>query len=579
MQPSGTLQNMDTHIRLLLIDDEQVEYLLIGSLLSEVFHTAYEITWHADLNDALPEILSDNYDVILLDYEADRENAKALLMGARNMGARAPILVMTDEMEAEVDREAISLGAADYLIKGKIDAQLLERTMRYAIERKAAEIKLAELAHYDSLTGVANRILFRDRLNHAVELARRGDQTFTLMYLDLDGFKPVNDCYGHDVGDVLIRLAAGRLQECVRQSDTVARVGGDEFTLLLDNMRSTSDMAHLAEKVIGALTTPFVIDGMEITVGASLGIAPYRKEADAEGLQRQADMAMYRAKQASGNQYCFYAESMDAEARRAMQVEQEFRRGLGRNEICVYYQPRIDTITGEICALEALVRWRHPAKGLLAPADFLQVAEATGLVVEMGYQVIDQVCADCARLTEAGLPDLVMAINLSRRQMRDEHLVQRVMDALSAHHLRGSQLEFELAEADVMGDASLATESLGTLAITGASFALDDFGSGMSSLPLLQALPINRLKIDQALIAGIAEDRNRHGLVMAVVQLAHSLKLSTVAEGVETAEQLKRLRELGCDEAQGFFLGSPQSMADILASLGRTSGHLPLGAS
>ena len=566
---------MDTHIRLLLIDDEQVEYLLIGSLLSEIFHTAYDITWQADLDQGLPEVLSDNYDVILLDYEADRERAKALLIGARNMGARAPILVMTDEMEAEVDREAISLGAADYLIKGKIDAQLLERTMRYAIERKAAEIKLAELAHYDPLTGVANRVLFRDRLNHAVDLARRGEQTFTLMYLDLDGFKPVNDCYGHDVGDELIRLAARRLQECVRASDTVARVGGDEFTLLLDNMRASSDMAHLAAKVIHALTTPFEIDGMAITVGASLGIAPYRAECDAEALQRQADMAMYRAKQASGNQYCFYAESMDAEARRAIQVEQELRRGLGRNELCVYYQPRINTITGEICALEALVRWRHPAQGLLAPAAFLQVAENTGLILTLGYQVLAQVCRDAVRLEAAGLPDLIMAVNLSRRQLRDESLVERLMALLDEHHLRGSQLEFELAEKDVMGDGALATEALGTLAITGASFALDDFGAGMSSLPLLQRLPISRIKIDQSLIAGISDDRDRHALVMAVVQLAHSLKLTTVAEGVETAEQMARLRELGCDEAQGFWLGAPQSIDDILHSL-NASTRLPV---
>ncbi|BFM13692.1 hypothetical protein R50072_38450 [Simiduia litorea] len=558
---------MDTHIRLLLIDDEQVEYLLIGSLLSDVFHTAYEITWLPKLEDALPEILSDNYDVILLDYQWHNGSAKDLILAARNMGAKVPILVMTDEMEADVDREALSVGAADYLIKGKIDAQLLERTMRYAIERKANEIKLSELAHYDSLTGVSNRILFRDRLDHAVDLAKRGDHLFTLMYLDLDGFKPVNDCYGHDVGDMLIRETAKRLQACVRLSDTVARVGGDEFTLLLDDMHSTTDMAHLAEKVIDAISVPFALAGMEITVGCSVGIAPYRPGADGESLQRQADMAMYRAKQANGNQYCFYAESMDNDARRLLQVEQELRRGLSRGEITVYYQPRIDTVTGEICGLEALARWRHPARGLLTPSDFLAVANSSGLVVDMGYQIFDMVCRDVVILKRVGLGDLSMSVNLSRRQLRDDNLTEQVIAALDNHGLRGSQLEFELSEDAVMGDVALATEALGTLAITGASFSLDDFGSGMSSLSTLQQLPFSRVKIDRQLVSGITQDREQHALVMAVIQLAHSLKLSTVAEGVETAEQLKRLRELGCDEVQGFWLGSPQPIEDILRLL------------
>lgn len=556
---------MDTHIRLLFIDAEQVEYLLIGSLLSEIFHTAYDITWLPALEQALPEILSDNYDVILLNYQWAQGSAKDVIKAARNQGAKAPILVMTDEMEADVDREALSVGASDYLIKGKIDAQLLERTMRYAIERKANETRLAELAHFDSLTGVSNRTLFKDRLNHAVDLARRGDHPFTLMYLDLDGFKPVNDCYGHDVGDQLIREAAQRLQACVRASDTVARVGGDEFTLLLDGMSASTDMAHLAGKVIQSIAAPFDIGGMEITVGCSLGIAPFRAGSDAEDLQRQADMAMYRAKQASGNQYCFYAEVMDQDARRLLATEQELRRGLGRGELAVYYQPRLDTITGEICALEALVRWRHPAQGLLAPAAFLEVAEGSGLIVELGYQVLAQVCQDYRQLRQNGMADVVMCVNLSQRQMRDDKLVDKVVALLDAADMRGSQLEFELSEVTLMKDAKLAQEVMGLLSVTGASFALDDFGSAMSSLSVIQQLPFSRLKIDPQLVAGVAQDRDKHALTMAVVQLAHSLKLSIVAEGVETAEQLRRLRELGCDEVQGFWLGAPQPVADILA--------------
>ncbi|UTA48062.1 EAL domain-containing protein [Simiduia sp. 21SJ11W-1] len=565
---------MDTHIRLLFVDSEQVEYLLIGSLLSEIFHTAYEITWLAQLDLALPEILSDNYDVILMNYQWGEHTAKDLIKAARHQGAKAPILVMTDEMEADVDREALSVGAADYLIKGKIDAQLLERTMRYAIERKANETRLSELAHYDPLTGVSNRALFKDRLHHAVDLARRGGHTFTLMYLDLDGFKPVNDCYGHDVGDLLIKQAAQRLQECVRTSDTVARVGGDEFVLLLDDMRSSTDMAHLAGKVIEALASPFEINGMEITVGCSLGIAPYRSGALADDIQRQADMAMYRAKQANGNQYCFYAESMDEDARRQIAIEHELRRGLGRGEMAVYYQPRLDTITGEICALEALVRWRHPARGLLAPSEFLDVAESSGLIVDMGYQVLAQVCQDAHALAKAGLAETPLCLNLSLRQLRDERLVDALIQQLDAAGIRGSRLEFEVSEACLMKEPRAVGEAMGLLSVTGASFALDDFGSAMSSLPVIQQLPFERLKIDPQLVAGVATDRAKHALVMAVVQLAHSLKLSTVAEGVETGDQLRRLRELGCDEVQGFWLCAPKPLAEILTHLQQAQAQL-----
>lgn len=567
---------MDTHIRLLLVDDEQIEYLLIGNLLAEVFHTAYEITWLSKIEEALPEFLSENYDVILLDYNWGEDSAKALLMAARAKGCKTPVVVMTDEMEAEVDREAISVGAADYLIKGRIDSQLIERTIRYAIERKSNEMRLAELAHFDPLTGVSNRILFRDRLDHAVGLATRGGQSFTLMYLDLDGFKPVNDCYGHDVGDQLIHETAMRLQECVRTSDTVARVGGDEFTLLLENMQSTTDMAHLADKVIESLCQPFALAGMEITVGCSVGIAPYRRGCDAETLQRQADMAMYRAKKANGNQYCFYAESMDQDARRLLQMEQDMRRGLGRGEFGVYYQPRIDVITGEVCALEALVRWRHPAQGLLTPHVFLSVADASGLIVELGYQVIREICRDYQSLQSSELAAAVICVNLSQRQLRDERLIDTIVAELDRNKMNGNALEFEISEEAIMSDLMLATMAMGTLAVTGARFTLDDFGSGMSSLVALQRLPLGRVKIDGSLVSGVNASSEEHGLVMAVVQLAHSLKLKVVAESVESADQLKRLRELGCDEAHGYWLGAPQPLAEIMNNLAPAQVETPL---
>ncbi len=553
MAAAGT---MDTIIRILLIDKSQSEYRLIGQLLSQVHHTDYQLTWVNSLEHALEEALSDEFDILLLDYHWEDGNGIDVLKGARSQGCKAPIIVMTDEMEADVDRTAIQYGASDYLIKGRIDSQLLERTVRYAIERKVAELKLAKLAHYDSLTGIPNRILFRDRLEHAVELSARDGVNFTLMYLDLDGFKKINDTFGHDAGDELIKVCAERLRDSMRKSDSVARIGGDEFTLLLENIDSPTDIAHFAEKVIDVLSKPIQIGTHQVSIGCSIGIANYPDAGtDIHTLQKHADLAMYQAKQNKDSHYHFFTEALNVEAHRQLLLESELRRAIRAEEFVVYYQPRIDINTGEVRGLEALLRWNHPEKGLLYPDSFMDVAEDTGLIVPIGYWVFHRACEDLLELQRQGQSHISMAINLSIRQFNDDKLVERIATIVKELGVDAADIEFELTETVVMENIDRVALCMRALSQLGCQFALDDFGTGYSSFMHLQRLPISVLKVDKGFVAEIARKKEDATLVSAMINLAHSLGKTIVAEGVEDREQFELLKSFHCDQVQGFYYG------------------------
>ncbi|NIB39423.1 EAL domain-containing protein [Pseudomaricurvus alkylphenolicus] len=561
---------MDTFIKILLINRQESEYQSIRNLLAQVHHTDYLLTWVDRLDRALEETLSEHFDVILLDYHWPSGDAADVLTGARAQGCKVPIIVMTNEMEADVDRSAIRAGASDYLIKGRIDCQLLERTLRYAIERKAAEHKLARLAHYDPLTGIPNRILFRDRLEHAILLAERDQAPFTLMYLDLDGFKQVNDNFGHDAGDELIRTCAQRLCDCMRKSDSVARIGGDEFTLLLEHTESTGDIAHIAEKVIDVLACPFQIGSHQVMIGCSIGIAVYPEAgSDINTLQKHADMAMYEAKQFRGSHYHFFTEELNREARRQLQLESDLQRALRRQEFVLYYQPRVDLRSGEVVALEALLRWSHPERGLVHPQEFMPVAEETGLIVPLGYWVLRQAIEDLKRIQAEGLGQLKMAINLSLRQFSDDLLVERIGNIVRDTGANPVQLEFEITETALRHSPEQVEQCMKSLATIGCRFTLDDFGSGYSSLRNLQRLPLSALKIERQLVENLCRSSEQALLVSSMVALGRSLGKQVIAEGVENQRQLELLRQFGCHQFQGFHGYRPSSyhvLCEILSA-------------
>ncbi|WP_439135796.1 putative bifunctional diguanylate cyclase/phosphodiesterase [Pseudomaricurvus sp.] len=560
---------MDRFLKILLVVEDRLEYHLIQRLLSQIHHTDYELTWVDLLDDALHEVLSEEADVILLDYHWRQGDCMHLLNGARAQGCRVPIIVMTDQMEAEVDRSAISHGASDYLIKGRIDSQLLERTLRYAIERKAAEQRLADLAHYDPLTGIPNRILFREKLEYAVNMARRDQTTFTLMYLDLDGFKQVNDSFGHDAGDNLLKICAERLSRCLRTSDSVARIGGDEFTLLLENIDSATDIAHIAQKVIDTLAKPVHLGAHQLSVGCSIGIAVFPDGGgDVDTLQKHADLAMYEAKVRTGSHYHFFSEALNLEAHRQLLLESELRAALKRDEFVLHYQPRIDLKSGQVMGLEALIRWQHPERGLIYPDQFMDVAEASGLIVPMGYWVMRTAGKALLRLrallqeTEiTGVSDqLIMAINLSVRQFNDDKLVERIATLAKEEGFSPSHIELELTETALMENLDRIELCMRALAHLGCSFSLDDFGTGYSSFMHLQRLPISALKVDKGFVADICRRLEDAKLVSSMVTLAHSLNKTIIAEGVETSEQLAMLQQFGCDQVQGYHYCRPSSL-------------------
>jgi diguanylate cyclase len=556
---------LNDNIRILFIDREQGEYLLIAELLSHIRQVNYDLVWCDSLDSALTQLLSDSFDVALLDYYWGQESARDLLNNARVHACKTPIILMTDEMEAKVDTEAIRVGAADYLIKNQIDAPLLERTLRYAIERKSMEQHLARLAHYDSLTDIPNRILFRDRLEHAILLAERDSANFSLMFIDLNGFKQVNDNFGHDAGDEIIKVCAQRLNSCLRRSDLVARMGGDEFTLLLQNTDNNRDVALIAEKVIQSISQPTSIKGFDVVVGCSIGIAIYPQAGrDAETLLKHADMAMYKAKQDAESNYRFFTESMNKDVKRQLRMESELRLALKKQQFVLHYQPRIDVNTGKLTAVEALLRWNKPGvSGLVAASEFISAAEETGVITSIGYWIIRQACVDLKALQAALGYQVVMAINLSLKQFRDENLVQEIATIYTEFDMAPGDLEFEISETAFAENLDLVTLCMKPLAYFGINFLLDDFGSGHSSLLHLQRLPISSVKIDLHYLLELNRSIVDRRLVTATILFAQQLGKQLVIEGVETTEQLEWLSDLGCDQMQGYLFSEATPISNI----------------
>lgn len=563
--------DMEQKIKILFIDREQGEYLLVAELLSHIRDVQYELVWCSRLEEALPQILSNQYDVVLLDYFWGETSTRDLLNAARVQMCQTPIVMMTDEMETQVDREAIRAGAADYLIKGQIDHQLLERSLRYAIERKKTEQHLTRLAHYDQLTDIPNRILFRDRLEHAVNLAERDGISFTLMFIDLDGFKQVNDNFGHDAGDMIIRICAERLSNCLRRSDSVARMGGDEFTLLLQHIEHHTDIAHIAEKVIDAISEPADINGNLVVVGCSIGIAIYPQAGrDADSLLKHADMAMYKAKQEDGSSFRFFTEVMNQDVRRQLRLESDLRLALRQQQFELHYKPRVDVATNKLVALEAQLRWNKPGVGLLSAQEFLPTAEETGIINALGYWAIRQACYDLKILQPLWGEHLMMAIGLSVRQFKDDNLVREVARIFADNDIQPGDVEFELTETAFADNIELVSLCMRPLSFFGINFLLDQFGAGNSSFLHLQRLPISSVKIDVGFFSELNRSATDKRLIAAMVTLAHNLGKWVVAEGVETREQRDWLQSLGCDLMQGSYFSSPRSLVQLQQWLQQT---------
>lgn len=521
-------------------------------------------------------LLASSEPVIVDDFRTEKRfAASSMLMHAVRSGIEVPIM----GKQGNYGVLAVHTKDKRQFAQDEIDfMQAVCNILAVAIERKQSETRLAQLAQFDVLTGLPNRQLFNDRLALTLTQAARSGRPMATLFIDLDRFKLVNDTRGHAIGDQLLQRAAGRLTECIRGGDTVARLGGDEFAAILNDLTRPGDAAVVAQKIIDALEQPFLLDGQESQVTASVGIALHPADgADAGTLIRNADTAMYRAKEQGRNNYQYYTREMNERALQRVRMQHLLRGALGRGEFVLHYQPALSLATGVICGAEALLRWIHPDKGLIAPVEFISVLEEAGIIMAAGEWVLEEACRQIRVWEGDGLVVPPVSVNLSGQQFQHKDLGALVDRALSNNGVRASQLRFEVKEALLMQDPDGAGRILDTLKLSGVRLSLDNFGTGYSSLSRLKRLPLDALKVDRKFIRGIASDPDDAAITRAIIGLAHDLKLRVLAEGVETEQQLEFLHRNGCDEIQGYHFSRPVAPEEFAAML-RTGRRLALPA-
>ncbi len=465
-------------------------------------------------------------------------------------------------------------GVSDWLVRGQLGSDTVRRCLRHVRERGVLESTLQRLAEEDPLTGIANRQGFQTLLT--ARLAENDGRGVALGHLDLDNFRHANDALGHQGGDRLILQVVGRLKSQLEAGDRLARLGSDEFALLIDTRREPQRAERMAERIVEALAEPYWIDGESLLIGCSLGVAHARAQAGADPLMWHAHIAMQQAKGTHGCTYHVFDERINRNARSLADLESELRRALRRDELELHYQPRLDLAEGRIVGLEALVRWRHAERGLLPPSEFVPLAEQSGLIVPLGYWVISRALRDMQVLRERGLAPLHMAVNLSFRQFQDSQLLATLSRLIVQHGVDARWLEFELTETAVMRRNDLVKQTMDALGRLGVRFSLDDFGTGFSSFVHLNSLPIALLKVDRSFVGGMEQREENRKLVHAMINLAHNLHLDVVAEGVETEEQLDLLRSFGCDQVQGYLISKPLAIEPLVEYLLLAAAQRPV---
>ena len=442
-----------------------------------------------------------------------------------------------------------------------------EGTLEDITDRRVYQAQIERQANYDALTGLANRTLLNGRLHQAIGRVAETVSEIAVVFIDLDQFKFINDTYGHALGDGLLQSMADRLRSCVRDSDTVARQGGDEFVLLLQGYRP-ADLAGVVQRLHAAIALPWRSGRREFHVTSSIGVAVYPSDGDtADILLRNADAAMYKAKENGRNAVQFFTAELNHALVERLDIEHRLRGALARHQFLLHYQPRIDMDTGKIAGAEALLRWRVPQRGLVSPARFISVAEDTGLIVPIGRWVLHTACAQAREWQVAGLPPIVVSVNVSPRQFREGNIVETIAEALRVTGLDAHYLQIELTEGLAMHGAEKYVEMLGRIKALGVQIAVDDFGTGYSSLSYLKRFPVDQLKVDRSFVVDLATDPDDAVIVQAIIALGHKLNLRVVAEGVETTDQLDFLRQSGCDEMQGYLFGRPMIASDFAALL------------
>ena len=521
--------------------------------------------------DAVDTICQTPPQLIIIDYPLHDMSGSELIDLLAASGLEIPFIVISGRDDATLAVEMMKRGAREYLVKDTMLLDrlpaIIDRTMEELGTRqrlRQAEIAIQQLTNYDSLTGLPNRMLLEDRLNQAIARAHREEYCLGVMFLDLDQFKQVNDTLGHTYGDYLLKLVSRRLEHCLRKSDTVARLGGDDFIIILTGVRHCEHISQVARKILDVLSEPLQLDEHEIFTTASIGIAIYPVDGDAPHLLlKNADIAMYQAKEQGRNAFQFFSREMNYKAEERLLLDNSLRRALERQEFFVLYQPQMNLLTGELIGMEALVRWQHPEMGLVTPDKFIPLAEDSGLIIPIGEWVLKTACRQNKAWHDMGFGPLRVAVNLSGRQFKQERLVESVATILNETGLAPSLLELEITESIIMRNAEETIVTLRRLKEMGISLAIDDFGTGYSSLSYLKHFPIDRLKIDRSFVLDITNDPDDAAIAEAIISMAHSLKLKVTAEGVEQQEQLLFLAQRNCDEMQGYLVSRPISAEEF----------------
>ncbi|MFQ5650073.1 MAG: putative bifunctional diguanylate cyclase/phosphodiesterase [bacterium] len=567
----------ETETKILLAEDDCGDARLLREMLSEVRHLNFSLHHVETLTETVEALRKFTFDVVFLDLSLPDSHGFTTFCRVHDQAPNVPIILMTGNDDQTLVARALNRGAQDYLVKGKFDSELLVRSTRYAIERHRLRVEMEKaraleqhLAYHDALTSLPNRLLFMERLQQALVYAKRYDSLLAVLFMDLDGLKQINDTKGHAAGDELLQAVARRLTHNVRESDTVARLGGDEFIILLKGIKKVEDVTKVASKILRAVSTPCSIVGEKIEVTASVGISVFPYDgSDNEDLIKKADFAMYRAKSKGKNRHQLFNMFVNIDSGRQVSLESSLRQAVENKSLRLFFQPQVALQSGNLIGMEALLRWQLDDLVMLQPADFMPMAEDTGLIVPIGKWVLREACLQNRRWQESGYPPIPVAVNLSARQFREVSLVETVASAIRDTRLSPSHLVLEITETSAMEDIEFTITTLKALKEMGVRIALDDFGIGYSSLSYLKRLPIDFLKVDKCFVRDVPKNPDDVSIIKAIVALAQNLGIKVIAEGVEKKDQLSFLKSIRCEQVQGFYFSpalSPARFRELLAS-------------